>query len=247
MYELSKDQVKSWIAKSLEQGHSKIVLDIGRVRKYIRKATMPLIREQLLSELLPYDEIWKFGCLQDKKRSRCKLHAECYLQFNHCSRLVKFLFSSDMEKLHLNMRKIGAMNLEDTFKTLTRIVKMSEYCRLKELLMPGGSMQVEMYLPIIEDLCYYLSTRAEKLAKLHLPSGSNACLHFCAKMPSLQYLAIDRTKHLNYLGLQHLCHPKAITRYNLRAFHLGKMFVYLESLKTEICHALKILKKKSHS
>ena len=60
--------------------------------RYIRKATMPLIREQLLSEMLPFDNHWKFGCLHTKKRIQCKAHEECIVQFNHCSRLIKFLF-----------------------------------------------------------------------------------------------------------------------------------------------------------
>ena len=60
--------------------------------RYIRKATMPLIREQLLSEMLPFDNPWKFGCLHTKKRIQCKAHEECIVQFNHCSRLIKFLF-----------------------------------------------------------------------------------------------------------------------------------------------------------
>ena len=97
----------------------------------------------------------------------------------------------------MNVHKVGALNLEDAFRTLKKIVQMSDYCRLRELMMPGGSAQVEEYLPVIEDLCYFLSSRAKKLAKLHLPVGSNACLEFCSKMPNLHYLVVgDFSLHI---------------------------------------------------
>lgn len=64
--DLSKQVVKDWISKSLDE-RSNLVLDIGKVRRYVRKATMPLIREQLLHEMMPYDNAWKFGCLLSKK------------------------------------------------------------------------------------------------------------------------------------------------------------------------------------
>lgn len=184
---------------------------------------MPLIREQLLSEMLPFENEWKFNCLTSKKRTNCKIHPECKVQFNHCSRLLKFLFSSDMQKLKINLKKISLNNLDDSFRVLIRIIKTSEYSRLLELHLPGGSVQIDEYLKNVEDLCGYLAEKCQKLNKLHLPVASNACLDSLSTLPELQYLKIDRTKHLNYQGLMHLCHDKSCTKYYLKILHIGKL------------------------
>jgi len=218
--DLSKQAVKSWISKSLDE-RSNLVLDIGKVRRYIRKATMPLIREQLLSEMLPFDNHWKFGCLHTKKRIQCKAHEECIVQFNHCSRLIKFLFSPDMETLKINLRKVSPNNFDETFRAIIRIIKMSDYCRLKEFCLIEGGVQVDEYLPFVEELCYFLKQRANKLVKLHLPVASNSCLTTISAMPSLQCLVIERTRHLNYDGLLKLCDDKSSTKYLLQVLHIG--------------------------
>ena len=91
LYELSKKSVKAWIVKSIQSpSHF-----IAKARKLLRKATFPLIREQLLRELLPFDNQWEFGCLQTKKRNRCRLHPECVLQFSYAPKILKFLFGAD--------------------------------------------------------------------------------------------------------------------------------------------------------
>jgi len=218
--DLSKQVVKDWISKSLDE-RSSLVLDIGKVRRYVRKATMPLIREQLLHEMMPYDNPWKFGCLLSKKKTQCRLHQECKVTFNHCSRLIKFLFSPDMETLKINLRKVSSNNFEGTFRAIIRIIKMSDYCRLKKFYLVGGGIIIDEFLPLMEDLCYFLRHRAKKLVKLHLPVASNSCLETIATMPSLQCLIIERTRHLNYDGLLKLCDQKSNTRYLLQVLHIG--------------------------
>ena len=96
-----------------------------------------------------------------------------------------------------------------------------KYCRLSELLIPGGSMQIEEFLHDIDDLCYFLQKRAPKLTNLHLPIASNSCLKSISAMAELQYLVIDRSKHLNFQGLAHLSHPGSCSKYYLKVFHLG--------------------------
>ena len=127
-----------------------------------------------------------------------------------------------METLKINLRKVSPNNFEETFRAIIRIIKMSDYCRLKKFCLVGGGIIIDGYLPLIEDLCYFLRHRAKKLVKLHLPVASNSCLETISTMPSLQCLIIDRTRHLNYDGLLKLCDQKSSTRYLLQVLHIGK-------------------------
>ena len=81
-----------------------------------------------------------------------------------------------METLKINLRKVSSNNFDDTFRAIVRILKTSDYCRLKECCLTGGGIVVDEYLPQIEDVCYFLLKRAEKLVKLQLPVASNSCL-----------------------------------------------------------------------
>ena len=94
LYDLSKKSVKSWITTSIQTPSTQFV---ARARKLLRKSTFPLIRQQLLQELLPFENSWQFGCLQSKKRSRCKLHSECILMYSYTSKVLKFLFGADIQ------------------------------------------------------------------------------------------------------------------------------------------------------
>ena len=97
-----------------------------------------------------------------------------------------------METLKINLRKVSPNNFDETFRAIIRIIKMSDYCRLKEFCLIEGGVQVDEYLPFVEELCYFLKQRASKLVKLHLPVASNSCLTTISAMPSLQCLVIER-------------------------------------------------------
>ena len=128
-----------------------------------------------------------------------------------------------METLKINLRKVSPNNFDETFRAIIRIIKMSDYCRLKEFCLIEGGVQVDEYLPFVEELCYFLKQRANKLVKLHLPVASNSCLTTISAMPSLQCLVIERTRHLNYDGLLKLCDDKSSTKYLLQVLHIGKI------------------------
>ena len=128
---LSEVAVKEWIIDCLDFKTPRFV-EITEARRYIRSQTMPSVREELLASLLPFKDgmnHWSYGCLNAKGRFYCKMHTECVLMHNHCSRLLKFLFSSDMEKLKIDLKKVSTRNLEDVFRNLNSIIKHSKYCR----------------------------------------------------------------------------------------------------------------------
>ena len=233
LYDLSKKSVRVWIVKSIKSpSHF-----IAKARKLLRKTTFPLIREQLLQELLPFDNHWEFGCLQTKKRSRCRSHQECVLQFSYAPKILKFLFGADMQTFKMDLKKIAAQHREETFRTLTKAIKMSDYTRLKELHLPGGSAMMDEYLEMFEDLCYYLKNRAPFLNKLHLPIASNKCFQSLSKIPDLQYLVVDRSRHFNLIGLSALCDEYAFSRFSLRILHIG-VFKHHGFSKSEVSHFL---------
>ena len=236
LYDLSKKSVKTWITRSIQSQPS--IHFVSKARKLLRKSTFPLIRQQLLQELLPFENVWQFGCLQSKKRSRCKLHSECILMYSHTSKVLKFLFGADIQSFKMDLKKIGAQNREESMSTLIKAIKMSTYTRLRELLLPGGcSAVMDEYLNLIEDLAYFLKKRAPFLTKLQIPVGSNAICTHVAMLPELQYLVIDRTKHFNFKGLIALSHPTAFTMFNLRVLHLG-IFKHHHFNKTEVAFFL---------
>ena len=144
------------------------------------------------------------------------------LRIPNCT-LFLFFSSPDMETLKINLRKVSPNNFDETFRAIIRIIKMSDYCRLKEFCLIEGGVQVDEYLPFVEELCYFLKQRASKLVKLHLPVASNSCLTTISAMPSLQCLVIERTRHLNYDGLLKLCDDKSSTKYLLQVLHIGKI------------------------
>ena len=229
LYEISKQKVKAWITRSFDE-RGNLVVDIGKARKHIRKLTMPLIREQLLEEMLPFEDHWQYCCLKTKKRINCRIHPECQVMFNNCSRILKYLFSSDVEKLNLNLRKISTNNLEDSLRALTRIVRMSSFCRLREISLIGGSLHVDEYLHFMEDLCSSLEQKAPRLTKLHLPIGSNKCLQSIGLMPQLQSLIIERSRQLTCEGLIYLCDDNSSTKFYLKNLHIGKFwFILIQS------------------
>lgn len=231
LYDLSKKSVKSWITRSIQTPSTKFV---ARARKLLRKSTFPLIRQQLLQELLPFENAWQFGCLQSKKRCRCKLHSECVLMYSYTSKVLKFLFGADIQSFKMDLKKIGPHNREESIRTLTKAIKMSNYSRLKELLLPGGSSaMMDEYLGLMEDLCYFLKERAPYLTKLQIPVGSNVICSQVAMLPELQYLVMDRTKHFTFKGLVALSDSKAFTMFNLRVLHLG-IFKHHLFNKTEV-------------
>ena len=217
LYDLSKKSVKTWIAKSLQSPSE----GISRARKLLRKATFPLIREQLLQEFLPFENHWQFGCLQTRKRTRCRLHQECILQYSYAPKILKFLFGADLQTFKMDLKKIAAQHLEETFRTLTKAIKMSDYTRLREVFLPGGSAMMDEYLQQSEDLCYYLKNRAPNLNKLHLPIGSNQCFQNLSMVTDLHYLVVDRTRHFNLKGLSALCRETAFSRFSLKVLHIG--------------------------
>jgi len=217
LFDLSKRSVKNWITKSIQSPPH----FVAKARKLLRKSTFPLIREQLLEELLPFDNHWQFGCLVTKKRVRCKIHPECILQYSYASKVLKFLFGADMQSFKLNLRKVGPQNREETFRTIIKAIKMSNYTRLNELMIPGGSVLVDEYISLFEDLCYFLKNRAPFLNKLHLPIASNKCFQMLAMVPNLQHLVVDRTRHFNFKGLYSLCIADACTRFSLRILHIN--------------------------
>ena len=73
-----------------------------------------------------------------------------------------------METLKINLRKVSLNNFDETFRAIIRIIKMSDYCRLKEFCLIGGGVQVDEYLPFVEELCYFLKERADKLCAVHV-------------------------------------------------------------------------------
>ena len=95
--------------------------------------------------------------------------------------LFFFPSSPDMETLKINLRKVSSNNFEETFRAIIRIIKMSDYCRLKKFCLVGGGIIIDEFLPLMEDLCYFLRHRAKKLVKLHLPVASNSCLETIGK------------------------------------------------------------------
>lgn len=137
-----------------------------------------------------------------------------------------------METLKINLRKVCFNNFDETFRAIIRIIKTSDYCRLKEFCLSGGGVPIDEYLPYMEDLCFYLRHRAKKLVKLHLPVASNACLDTISTMPALQCLIIERTRHLNYDGLLKLCDDKSNTKYLLQVLHIGKLLPLRTYIKT---------------
>ena len=113
-----------------------------------------------------------------------------------------------METLKINLRKVSPNNFDETFRAIIRIIKMSDYCRLKEFCLIEGGVQVDEYLPFVEELCYFLKQRAGKLVKLHLPVASNSCLTTISAMPSLQCLVIERTSNTSMLVVGYKCFCK---------------------------------------
>ena len=103
------------------------------------------------------------------------MHLILYSFFNF------FSSSPDMETLKINLRKVSSNNFEETFRAIIRIIKMSDYCRLKKFCLVGGGIIIDEFLPLMEDLCYFLRHRAKKLVKLHLPVASNSCLETIGK------------------------------------------------------------------
>ena len=202
-------------------------------RNFIRNSLTTSIRQRILSELIPFVEehemrltglnVWKYGCLHSHGGSKfgCKLHPECKLLYNFCPKILQLLFTNDIRSLRINLKKLSATSCEETLYTLATMMKNCKLSNVIELMITGCHTGINVYLPLFEDLCYYVKKNAPYMQKLHLPIASNDCLRSTSKMPRLCSLTVERSQHLNHKGLTYLCDRNSCSRFGLKICHIG--------------------------
>lgn len=202
-------------------------------RNFIRNSLTTSIRQRILSELIPFVEenemklsgglnVWKYGCLHSNgSKLGCKLHPECKLLYNFCPKILQLLFTNDMRSLRINLKKLSATSCEETLYTLATMMKNCKLSNVIELMITGCHLGINVYLPLFEDLCYYVKKNAPYMQKLHLPIASNDCLKSTSKMPRLCSLTVERSQHLNHKGLAYLGDRNSCSRFGLKICHIG--------------------------
>merc|ERR1712141_625757 len=109
----------------------------------------------------------------------------------------------------------------ETLYTLATMMKNCKLSNVVELMITGCHTGINVYLPLFEDICYYVKKNAPYMQKLHLPIASNDCLKSTSKMPRLCSLTVERSQHLNHKGLTYLCDRNSCSRFGLKICHIG--------------------------
>lgn len=187
-----------------------------RLRRHIHDQLLPQFQTELIQNLIPTENPWKFPCLKSKRRVRCTIHRECQLVFMQwvelsitsksfklpmsahfsCGRIVKLLLTSNVTKLAIDFRRIKLREFEYAFIQLQKFFKNVQCNNLTSLKLFGGSAQTDIYLSHVEIICRKLVTNAPNLQTLHIPVCNNESIKSIAKFPALRTLVIDRTKYL---------------------------------------------------
>ena len=100
----------------------------------------------------------------------CKLHWECTTLYIKMPLLIELMFSEDITRLHINLRKANDLSgiLESLLKTMQKLPKR-DYPLLKSLVLDGATKFSESCIVQIEELVDLLSKVAVNLENLHNP------------------------------------------------------------------------------
>ena len=111
------------------------------------------------------------------ERICCKLHWECTTLYTKMPLLIELMFSEDITRLHINLRKANDLSgiLESLLKTMQKLPKRG-YPLLKSLVLDGATKFSESCIVQIEELVDLLSKVAVNLKNLHIPVASNIVL-----------------------------------------------------------------------
>ena len=136
--------------------------------------------------------------------------------------LIELMFSEDITRLHINLRKANDLSgiLESLLKTMQKLPKRG-YPLLKSLVLDGATKFSESCIVQIEELVDLLSKVAVNLENLHIPVASNIVLRAVSRMPNLRAFRCDRSRKLNRNGILGLCARNSLSKYKLEVCHIG--------------------------
>jgi len=240
LYELCMDSIAQQILQCLLRHESISPARIRAFRKYTRQNLPFHIKSELLDRILPSDR-WKFPCLETKERMCCKLHWECTTLYTKMPLLIELMFSEDITRLHINLRKTNDLTviLESLLKVIQKLPKR-DYPLLKSLVLDGGTKYSDNCIIQIEELVDLLSKVAVNLENLHIPVASNIVLMAVSRMPNLRAFRCDRSRKLNRNGILGLCHRNSLSKYKLEVCHIG-IFRHNTFEKTDIANFVRFM------
>jgi len=197
--------------------------DVRKFRKYVRKRLPYHIMTELLERLLPTDP-WILPCNTDTRYFHCHMHWECRLMHDRLPVIIDLLFSEDITRLNINLRRVNPSQYPAVFKSLYRVLTKlprRDFPLLNSLVIQGGGKPVQECITQIEEIVDVLRESAPNLENLVLPIASNIVLSSVSGMSNLRAFCCERSVKLNKRGLLSICARDAKSRKKLEVCHIG--------------------------